>query len=55
MVDESRDRFVFSMIDAILEREIPLFAICRGFPKEMKLLLVARFIKILTETLVKRS
>ena len=31
MVDESRDRFVFSMIDAILEREIPLFAICRGF------------------------
>ena len=31
MVDESRDKFVFSMIDAILEREIPLFAICRGF------------------------
>ena len=31
MVDEFRDRFVFSMIDAILEREIPLFAICRGF------------------------
>ena len=31
IVDESRDSFVFSMIDAILEREIPLFAICRGF------------------------
>jgi len=31
IVDESRDGFVFSMIDVILEREIPLFAICRGF------------------------
>ena len=30
-LDESRDECVFSLIHSIIERKMPLFAICRGF------------------------
>ena len=31
LLDEQRDETVFSLIDDVLERDLPLFAICRGF------------------------